>query len=115
MELGNDLLFVDTLDDDSHPSGSNAPNSKCSIIAVVNISVNRKLCYLFAAPIVRLSVIARCPLNGSQMYELNRSTHCSVARSIELFAYYLLFLVRKCTDKLGLCYFQVFCSERMLG
>ena len=49
MELGNDLLFVDTLDDDSHPSGSKAPNSRSAIIAVVNISVNRKLYYFFAA------------------------------------------------------------------
>ena len=57
MELGNDLFFVDTLDDGSHPSGSKAPNSKSSKIAVVNISVNRKLYYLFAAPIIRLSVI----------------------------------------------------------
>ena len=75
------------LDDDPHPSGGKAPNSKSSIIAVVNKSVNRKLYYLFAAPIIRLSVMARGPLNGSQMYELNRSTHCLVARSIELFAY----------------------------
>ena len=67
------------LDDDSHPSGGKAPNSKSSIIAVVNKSVNRKLYYLFAAPIIRLSVMARGPLNGSQMYELNRSTHCLVA------------------------------------
>ena len=115
MELGNDLLFVDTLDDDPHPSGSKPPNSKSSIIAVVNISVNRKLCYLFAAPVVRLSVIARCPLNGSQMNELNRSTRSLVARSTELFAYYPLFLETKRIDELELCYFQVFCSDRMLG
>ena len=111
LELGNDLLLVDTLDDDSHPSGSKAPNSKSSIIAVLNISVNRKLYYLFAPPIIRLSVMARCPLNGSQMNELNRSTHCLVARSTELFAYYPLFLERKRIDELELCYFQVFCSD----
>ena len=115
LELGNDLLFVDMLDDDPHPSGGKAPNSKSSIIAVVNKSVNRKLYYLFAAPIIRLSVMQRCPLNGSQMYELNRSTHCLVARSTELFAYYSLFLERKRIDELELCSFQVFCSDRMLG
>ena len=60
MELGNDLQFVDMLDDDLHPSGSKAPNSKSSIIAVVNKSVSRKLYYLFAAPVIRLSVRARC-------------------------------------------------------
>ena len=49
MELGNDLLFVDTLDDDPHPSEGKALNSKSSIIAVVNISVKRKLYYFFAA------------------------------------------------------------------
>ena len=115
LELGNDLLFVDMLDDDPHPSGGKAPNSKSSIIAVVDISVNRKLYYLFAAPIIRLSVIARCLLNGNQMYELNRSTHCSVARWTELFAYCPLFLVRKRIDKLELWCFQVFYSDRMLG
>ena len=72
MELGNDLYVVDMLDDDPHPSGGKAPNSKSSIIAVVNKSVNRKLYYLFAAPVIRLSVMARCPLNGSQIYELNQ-------------------------------------------
>ena len=72
MELGNDLYVVDMLDDDPHPSGGKAPNSKSSIIAVVNKSVNRNLYYLFAAPVIRLSVIARCPLNGSQIYELNQ-------------------------------------------
>ena len=103
------------LDDDPHPSEGKAPNSKSSIIAVVNKSVNRKFYYLFAAPIIRLSVIARCPLNGSHMNKLNRSTHCLVARSNELFAYYPLFLVGKCIDELELCYFQVFYSDRMLG
>ena len=60
LELGNDLLFVDTLDDDSHPSGSKAPNSKSAIIAVVNISVNRKLYYFFAArnQVIRYSEVS---------------------------------------------------------
>ena len=61
MELGNDLLFVDTLDDDSHPSGSKAPNSRSAIIAVVNISVvNRKLYYFFAArnQVIRYSEVS---------------------------------------------------------
>ena len=60
MELGNDLLFVDTVDDDSHPSGSKAPNSKSAIIAVVNISVNRKLYYFFAASnqVIRYSEVS---------------------------------------------------------
>ena len=49
------------------------------------------------------------------IYELNGSTHCSVAKSTELFAYYPLVFVRKRVDELELCYFQVFCSNRMLG
>ena len=104
------------LDDDPHPSGGKAPNSESSIIAVVNKSVNRKLYYLLAAPIIRLSVMARSPLNGSQIYELiNRhivwlldQLNCSLTS-------YPLFLVRKRIDELELCYFQVFCSDRMLG